>query len=195
MADDPTPENGNKPEPENPENQPEDVSGLKKALETERAQRREAEKRAKQFERDHNSLKERLDNLEAQSQTEAEKALNKAREEAAAEARREERQKAHEVLRKAEVRVAAAKKLADAEDAVRLLDLDSFEVGEDGTVDRKAIDKAIDDLIESKPYLKAGDPKPSVRPDVGGGARGGDPDKRIDVDKVKEGVAARTGIR
>lgn len=80
----------------------------------------------------------------------------------------------HKILR-AEVRAAAAGKLADPSDAPKLLDLDQFEVGEDGDVDQDEIADAIDDLLKDKPYLAARKntariPKPDRR--QGGGHSG-----------------------
>lgn len=63
--------------------------------------------------------------------------------------------KANDRIRKAEVRAAAAGKLNDPADALRYLDLEQFEVGDDGEVDSAAITAAIEDLIKSKPYLAA----------------------------------------
>lgn len=63
--------------------------------------------------------------------------------------------KANERILRAEVKAAAASKLNDPGDALRLLDLSSFEVGDDGDVDTEAIGAAIDDLIKRKPYLAA----------------------------------------
>lgn len=63
--------------------------------------------------------------------------------------------KASERILKAEVRAAAAGKLADPNDALRFIDLSSFEVGEDGEVDATQIAQAIDDLLVAKPYLAA----------------------------------------
>lgn len=71
------------------------------------------------------------------------------------------------VLR-SEVRAAAAGKLADPRDALTFLDLDQFEVGEDGEVDTDEIADAIDDLIKTKPYLAA-----QSRPRFQGTADGG----------------------
>ena len=62
---------------------------------------------------------------------------------------------ANQRILKAEVRAAAATKLADPADALRFLDLSSFEVGEDGDIDAATVASAIDDLIASKPYLAA----------------------------------------
>ncbi|NKT05180.1 hypothetical protein GS485_11125 [Rhodococcus hoagii] len=74
----------------------------------------------------------------------------------------------------AEVRAAAAGKLADPADAHKFLDLDQFEVGEDGEVDEDEIADAIDDLLKDKPYLAAqGGTRKTPKPDrrQGGGQR------------------------
>jgi len=63
--------------------------------------------------------------------------------------------KANTRIKKAEVRAAATGKLADPADALVYLDLSKIEVGEDGEVDSKAVNAAIDDLIKNKPYLAA----------------------------------------
>lgn len=64
-------------------------------------------------------------------------------------------QKANDRIRRSEVKAAAAGKLADPSDAHKFLDLDSFEVDDDGNVDEDEIADAIDDLIKEKPYLAA----------------------------------------
>lgn len=61
----------------------------------------------------------------------------------------------NERLVKAEVKAAAAGKLADPADAHRFLDLSQFEVDADGNVDADEVAEAIDDLLTSKPYLAA----------------------------------------
>ncbi|NCL75680.1 hypothetical protein [Rhodococcus sp. YH1] len=63
--------------------------------------------------------------------------------------------KANARIVKAEVRAAAAGKLSDPADAFRFLDLDDFEVDDDGDVDQDEIAAAITDLLERKPYLAA----------------------------------------
>lgn len=57
------------------------------------------------------------------------------------------------VLR-SEIKAAAVGKLADPADALAFLDLDKFEVGEDG-VDADEVADAIESLIQSKPHLAA----------------------------------------
>lgn len=63
--------------------------------------------------------------------------------------------KANSRILRSEVRAAAAGKLADPKDALRFLDLDNFEVDEDGEVDADELQDAIDDLLKNKPYLAA----------------------------------------
>ena len=72
---------------------------------------------------------------------------------------------------RAEVKAAAAGKLADPADAYRFLDLDQFEVDDDGNVDSEEIAEAIDDLIKSKPYLAAATAKRFQGTGDGGAAR------------------------
>jgi hypothetical protein len=62
-------------------------------------------------------------------------------------------QKANERLIRAEVKAAASGKLANPALAMKLLDLSSFDVDDDGEVDSDAISAAIDDLITKEPYL------------------------------------------
>lgn len=58
---------------------------------------------------------------------------------------------------KAEIKAAATGKLNDPADAMRYLDMDSFDVNDDGDVDASAISAAIDALVESKSYLAVQD--------------------------------------
>ncbi|MBD0838793.1 hypothetical protein [Streptomyces sp. TRM68416] len=63
--------------------------------------------------------------------------------------------KANTRILKAEIRAAAKGRLADPKDALTFLDLDQFEVGEDGEIDPEEIEEAISDLLKDKPYLAA----------------------------------------
>ncbi|MGW6008668.1 hypothetical protein [Streptomyces sp. NPDC055210] len=58
-------------------------------------------------------------------------------------------------LIRAEVKAAAAKRLADPADAPKFIDLAKIKIGDDGDPDAKQIKKAIDDLLKEKPYLAA----------------------------------------
>jgi len=81
----------------------------------------------------------------------------------------------NERLVKAEVKAAAAGKLADPADAHRFLDLSQFEVDDDGNVDAEELTEAIDELLQSKPYLAAqgGSTKPRFQGTADSGARKG----------------------
>lgn len=81
----------------------------------------------------------------------------------------------NERLVKAEVRAAAAGKLADPADAHRFLDLSQIEVDADGNVDADEVAEAIEDLLRSKPYLAAqgGTRKPRFEGTADSGARKG----------------------
>lgn len=63
--------------------------------------------------------------------------------------------KANDRILKSEVKAAAKGVLADPQDAYKFLDLDSFEVDDDGNVDESAIAKSLADLVAAKPYLGA----------------------------------------
>lgn len=98
---------------------------------------------------------EEFDKLQEATKSETEKAVEKARKEAEAAARAESNKTWETRVVRSEVRVAAAGKLADPEDAVRFLDLSTFKVDDNGEVDGKAIAAAIDELVKTKPYLAA----------------------------------------
>lgn len=68
-------------------------------------------------------------------------------------------------LVRAEVKAAAAGKLADPSDAPRFIDLAKIKIGDDGEPDAKQVKKAIDDLLKERPYLAGTKPWG----DVGGG--------------------------
>lgn len=83
--------------------------------------------------------------------------------------------KANQRILKSEIRAIAAGKLADPKDALLHLDLDQFEVGNDGEVDTAAITAAIEDLVKSKPYLAAQGGKPGTVFESPGAHRTGTP--------------------
>lgn len=167
MPDDPANEPDPKNEPGDPAKDPDPKGDPKeepelgdagaKAIREERNARKAAEKAAK-------AAQAELEKIREANQSEQEKAIAAAK----AEGRTEALSTANERLLKAEVKAAAAGKLADPDDAVRMLDLDDFDVADDGSVDTKAIKSAIDSLVKDKPYLAAGT-KPGALP--GGGAK------------------------
>lgn len=130
------------------------------------------------------AVKAELETLRAAHQTDQEKALTAARAEGAAEV---SAKFANQVLL-SEIRVAAAGKLADPTDAVRLLDLTKFTVAADGTVDVTAITSAIDALVQSKPYLAAG--KSPAAPGSGDQGRRGNPAGEITQAQLKTMTSA-----
>jgi len=141
----------------------------KRALEAERGSRRAAENRAKELEKELTRHRE-------SSMSEQEKAV--------AAAKREGHQEATAAfntrLVQAEVRAAAAGKLADPEDAVLHLNLDEFAIGDNGEIDKKAITNAIERLVKAKPYLAASATRPSGDADQGvRGNAASDPDEEF----------------
>lgn len=80
--------------------------------------------------------------------------------------------KANARIVKAEIRAAAAGKLADPADALAFLNTNDFEVDDDGDVDADEIAAAIDDLVRRKPHLAAQGGTARPKPDRSQGATG-----------------------
>lgn len=117
----------------------------KKALDAMKAKWKDADRVAKEREAELAALKARLEGKESEHQQALE--AQRIKDEAIA--------AANQRILSAEVRAAAAGKLNDPADALAYIDLSSFEVGADGSVDSDAIGDAINDLISKKPYLGA----------------------------------------
>lgn len=79
--------------------------------------------------------------------------------------------KANGRIIRAEVKAAAKGVLADPADAYKFLDLDQFEVDENGDLDSDEVAEAIEELIKSKPYLAAATAKRFQGTGDGGAAR------------------------
>ncbi|MDX2538590.1 hypothetical protein [Streptomyces scabiei] len=124
--------------------------GGKKALQTERDARKAAEDRVKELE-GKLSRKPKPDDKGGDGKggpgADADAIKTEIRAEIAAETNAR--------LIRAEVKAAAAGKLADPADAPKFIDLSKIKVGEDGDPDAKQIKKAIEDLLKEKPYLAA----------------------------------------
>lgn len=120
----------------------------KKALDAMKAKMRAAQKDAKAAKAEAAQLKAEK---ESAGKPADEQALDKARAEATTTALAA----ANKRIIRSEVKAAAAGKLANPALAVRLLDLDGFEVDEDGNVDEEEIAEAIEDLLKENPYLAA----------------------------------------
>lgn len=80
--------------------------------------------------------------------------------------------KANQRIIRAEMRAAAAGKLADPADALTFIDTDQFEVDEDGNIDVDEVADAISDLIKTKPYLAAATAKRFQGTGDGGARKG-----------------------
>jgi hypothetical protein len=117
----------------------------KRALDTMKAERKAATDRAKAAEAERDALKAQLEGREAEHAAAQEK--QRARDEALAVANKR--------ILSAELRAAAKGKLADPSDAALYINLDEFEVSEDGEVDSDALASAIDDLLARKSHLAA----------------------------------------
>lgn len=117
----------------------------KKALDAMKAERNADREARKALEAEFAAFKAKAEGKEAEYA--AEQSAQKIKDEALA--------AANDRILKAEIRAAAASKLADPADALRFIDMSAFEVGADGEVDASAISSAIEDLISTKPYLAA----------------------------------------
>src|SRR5690606_35597831 len=110
----------------------------KKALDAMKAERKAAKDAAAAEKARADALQAKLDGKEAEHAAAQEKAAT----EKAALA------KANDRILRSEVKAAAKGVLADPADAYKFLDLNSFEVSDDGEVDEAAIATALKDLIE-----------------------------------------------
>ena len=117
----------------------------KKALDSMKAERNAARSEVSELRRQFEALQAQVAGTEKEHAAAVE--AQRVKDEALA--------KANDRIRRAEVRAQAAAKLADPTDALKFLDLDSIEVGDDGEVDADAVGAAIDQLISDKPYLAA----------------------------------------
>lgn len=124
----------------------------KKALASERMNVRTARREAREAKAELAALKAQL---EAKDKPADEQELDRVRREVASEAS----QRANTRILRSEIRAVATGKLADPADAALYLDLEEFEVGDDGDVDTAAIEDAISDLLTRKPHLAAGKEK------------------------------------
>lgn len=117
----------------------------KKALDAMKAERKAARDAAAAEKARADALQAKLDGKEAEHQAEQEKR----------ETEKAALAKANQRILRSEIKAAAKGVLADPADAYKFLDLDSFEVGEDGEVDDAAITAALTELVSTKPYLAA----------------------------------------
>jgi hypothetical protein len=148
----------------------------KKALDAMKAERKAARDEATAAKAERDALQAKLDGKEAEHAAAQAKLAVEA----------EALAKANDRIRKAEVKAAAKGVLADPRDAYKFLDLDAFEVDDDGNVDEGAITDALKKLIAEKPYLAA---QGSKFGNADGGPRNGEPSKSIDA-QIADATAA-----
>jgi hypothetical protein len=117
----------------------------KKALDAMKAERKAARDEAATVKAERDALQAKLDGKEAEHAAAQEKAAND----------KAVLDRANKRIVSANVKTAAKGVLADPADAYKFLDLDAFEVDDDGNVDEDAIASALADLIKTKPYLGA----------------------------------------
>lgn len=145
------------------------------------AELREARQDAARYRRSLRVAEKERDDLKSATQTDSERMLAEAR----AETRAEVLAESNARLLKAEIRSAAAGKLEFPDDAVRFLDDTSEFIDDDGTIDAKAIERAVDDLVRKRPRLAPG---PSENGSYDGGARS-TKDKPADMnDLIRRGA-------
>lgn len=120
----------------------------KKALEATKARLKAANAKAK-------AAEERAEALASAQMSEQEKAVEAARKEASETSSSKYRTR----IITSEIKAAAGGKLADPGDAVRLLDLNQFELDDNDELDPQALEKAIAGLLKAKPYLAADKPR------------------------------------
>ena len=117
----------------------------KKALDAMKAERKAANDRAKAAEDRAAAAEAKLQGREAEHAAEQEK--QRAKDEALAAANKR--------ILAAQLKLEAKGKLADVSDALLNINLDEFDVSDEGDVDTDALSAAIDDLLARKPHLAA----------------------------------------
>jgi hypothetical protein len=122
-----------------------------------KAMARKHEREAKKARKENADAQAKLAAKDEAAKSDQEKAIDKARKEAAEEAKGETSKQYRTKIKNAEIRAAAAGKFADPGDAVALLKLDDEDIFDDeGEINADAIKVALDELLESKPHLAAG---------------------------------------
>lgn len=124
----------------------------KQALDRMKAERNAAKAEAK-------AHKAELEQLRSAAALKDKPADEQAIETARSEARAEATKAANTRIVKSELRLAAKGVLADPADALAFINLDDFDVNDDGDVDADALNEAIADLLTRKPHLAAAAPR------------------------------------
>lgn len=133
----------------------------KQAIDRMKAEKKAAEKSARDSKAEADTLRAQL---AAKDKPAEEIALDNARKEGETAAT----QAANARIIKSELKAAAATKLANPLDALAFIDTSDFEVDKNGDVDSDALNEAIDDLLKARPYLASGRPQPFLGTGDGG---------------------------
>ena len=120
----------------------------KKALDAMKAERNAAKTLARETQAE-------LDRFKAEAALKDRPAEEQALEQARTEAKQEATKAANVRILRSELKAAAKGKLADPTDAALYINLDDFDVSDDGEVDSASLEEAIDDLLTHKPHLAA----------------------------------------
>ncbi|MEV6450925.1 hypothetical protein AB0M75_06420 [Streptomyces anulatus] len=97
--------------------------------------------------------------------------------------------KANKRIVRSEVKAAAKGVLADPGDAYKFLDLEQFEVDDDGNIDSDEIAEAIETLVKEKPYLAAAPARRFQGTGDGGAARKASRPKQLTESDLKKMTA------
>lgn len=144
------------------------AAALKEALRKERELRRS-------YEREVKTLKQAAEDA---TRTPDEQAIAKAQREAASEVTK----RFTDMLVRAEIKTAAAGRLADPELAVKLIDITGIEVDENGSVDTESVAAALDKLVAEYPVLA----KPRFNGSGEQGARGEKPKAQLTREDLQQ---------
>ncbi len=156
----------------------------KTALRTERSARAAAEKESKRLAKEVKRISKEVENAKHANASDDEKKILAAKDEA----RKEALGVANVKLVKAAVRAVAATKMASPELAPGLLDLEDFDVDDDGDVDEDKIARALDKLLEAHPELKASS---NGKRKSGADFSGKGKDKKPDMNDLLRAAAGR----
>lgn len=97
-------------------------------------------------------------------------------------------------LVRAECKALATARFADPSDAYRFVDLDDIEVDDDGEVDTKALQRALDDVLREKPYLAKREGPAEEDSGFDGGARTTVTRPTSMTDLIRDAVNTKRGV-
>lgn len=138
-----------------------------------------AAKALKKANKEAAELRAKIKEFEDRDKSELDKATEKAAE------LEKQAQEANARIVRSEIRAAAVGKLADPKDALTFLNVDDFDIGENGEVDEAEVASAIDDLLKNKPYLAAETAKRFQGTADGGAVRDAGRPKQLTDDDLK----------